>query len=87
MPLFLETSSALQNSWLRVLSHLPKVRSFWLELTLSLSISMLVSSLVIEVIETVFFYFFMKDILIVKKHKQKHLSNIQPNISASKKNI
>ena len=36
------------------------------------------SSIVIETIGTVFF-FFMKDILNVKKHKQKHLSNIQPN--------
>ena len=36
------------------------------------------SSIVIETIGTVFF-FFMKDILNVKKHKQKHLSNIQAN--------
>ena len=27
----------------------------------------------------------MKDILNIKKHKQKHLSNIQPDISKSKK--
>ena len=32
------------------------------------------------------FIFFMKDILNVKKHKQKHLSNIQPDIFKQKKN-
>ena len=42
------------------------------------------SSIVIEVIETVFF--FLKDILNVK-NKQKHLSNIQPDISISKKHL
>ena len=29
-------------------------------------------------------HFFMKDILNVKKHKEQHLSNIQPNISVKK---
>ena len=43
------------------------------------------SSIVIEVIDTVFF-FFLKDILNVK-NKQKHLSNIQPDISISKKHL
>ena len=42
-----------------------------------------VSSIVIEVIRTVCF-FFMKDILNVKK-TQKHLSNIQLDISKQKK--
>ena len=42
------------------------------------------SSIVIEVIETVFF--FMKDFK-CKKHKQKHLSNMQPDISTSKKSV
>ena len=44
---------------------------------------MTISSIVIEVIRAVLF-FFIKDILNVKKHKQKHLSNIQPDISKQK---
>ena len=44
------------------------------------------SSKDIEGIRTVFvLYFFMKDILNVKNTNKKHLSNIQPNISISKK--
>ena len=46
---------------------------------------MTISSIEIEVIRTVIFTFFMKDILNVKKHKQKHLSNTQPDISKQKK--
>ena len=59
----------------------------------------ILSSIVIEVIRTVSFFFFMKDILNVKKtnktikvtfnqiflNKQKHLSNIQADISKQKK--
>ena len=44
------------------------------------------SSISIEVIKTVFvLYIFLKDILNVKNTNKKHLSNIQPNISISKK--
>ena len=46
------------------------------------------SSIVIEVIETVLFlcfYFFYERYFKCKKYKQKHLSNIQPNISINKK--
>ena len=43
------------------------------------------SSISIEVIKTVFFVFFMKDILNVKNKNKKHLSNIQPNIFISNK--
>ena len=42
------------------------------------------SSIVIEVIRTVLFFFYERYFK-YKKHKQKHLSNIQPNISTSKK--
>ena len=46
------------------------------------------SSIDIEGIRTVFvLYFFYERYFKCKKHKQKHLSNIQPNISISKKNI
>ena len=41
------------------------------------------SSIVIEVIETVFFFFERH----FKCKKQKHLSNIQPDISISKKHL
>ena len=34
-----------------------------------------------------FIYFFYERYFKCKKHKQKHLSNIQPNISISKKSI
>ena len=44
------------------------------------------SSIDIEGIRTVFvLYFFYERYFKYKKHKQKHLSNIQPNISISKK--
>ena len=44
------------------------------------------SSIDIEGIRTVFvLYFFYERYFKCKKHKQKHLSNIQPNISISKK--
>ena len=44
------------------------------------------SSIVIEAIGTVLFiYFFYERYFKCKKHKQKHLSNIQLNISTSKK--
>ena len=47
---------------------------------------MRISSLVIEVIRTVFiFIFFYERYFKCKKHKQKHLSNVQLNISISKK--
>ena len=48
---------------------------------------MRMSSISIEVIKTVFvlYFFFMNDILNVKNTNKKHLSNIQPNISISKK--
>ena len=44
------------------------------------------SSIDIEGIRTVFvlYFFFMKDILNIKKHKQKYLSNIQPSIFKQK---
>ena len=50
------------------------------------------SSMVIEAIGTVlflFFYFlfFCERYFKCKKHKQKHLSNIQPNVSTSKKHL
>ena len=41
------------------------------------------SSIVMMVIETVLFFY--ERYFKCKKHKQKHLSNIQPNISTSKK--
>ena len=45
-----------------------------------------ISSVDIEVIKKVFiFIFFYKRYFKHLKHKQKHLSNIQPNISISKK--
>ena len=44
-------------------------------------------SIDIEAIRTVFvlLFFFYERYFKYKKHKQKHLSNIQPNISVSKK--
>ena len=42
----------------------------------------LISSIVIEVIGRVIFFY--KRYFKCKKHKQNHLSNIQPNISTSK---
>ena len=42
------------------------------------------SSIVIEVIEAVLISFHERYFK-CKKHKQKHVSNIQPNISTSKK--
>ena len=53
------------------------------KLIMQVQVSGVRSSIVIEVIRTVCF-FFMKDILNVKK-TQKHLSNIQPDISKQKK--
>ena len=57
-------------------------------ITLSL-VLLLPSSKDIEVIRTVFNFFFMKDILNVKNTDKKHLSNIQPNtlISNKKKHL
>ena len=48
---------------------------------------MIISSVDIEVIRTVFFFvfFFYERYSKHLKHKQKHLSNIQANISTSKK--
>ena len=44
------------------------------------------SSVVIEIIGTVLFFFYERYFK-CKKHKQKHLSNIQPNISKQKKHL
>ena len=44
------------------------------------------SSVVIEIIGTVLFFFYERYFK-CKKHKQKHLSNIQPNISTNEKTI
>ena len=56
-----------------------------MKMIMIMTMLMILSSIVIGVIRTVSI-FFMKDILNVKKHKQKHLSNMQPNIS-KRKNI
>ena len=46
------------------------------------------SSIDIEGISTLFvLYFFYERYFKYKKHKQKHLSNINPNISISKKTL
>ena len=45
---------------------------------------MILSSIVIEVIRTVSIFFFYKRYFKCKKHKQKHISNIQPDISKQK---
>ena len=50
---------------------------------MKMTMLMILSSIVIEVIRTVFIYFFMKDILSVKNIK-KHLSNIQLDIPKQK---
>ena len=49
--------------------------------------TMTLSSIDIEVIRTVFilFYFFYERYFKCKKYEQKHLSNIQQNISINKK--
>ena len=49
-----------------------------------MKIAMRISSIVIEVIRTVFFFYeiYFK----CNKHKQKYLNNIQPNMSKQKKN-
>ena len=48
-----------------------------------MKIAMRISSIVIEVIRTVFFFYeiYFK----CNKHKQKYLNNIQPNMSKQKK--
>ena len=51
---------------------------------MKMTMLMILNSIVIEVIRTVFIYFFMKDILSVKNTKN-HLRNIQPDISKQKK--
>ena len=49
---------------------------------------MAISSIVIEVIRAVLiFVFFYERYFKCKKHKQKHLSNIQPDISKEKKHL
>ena len=57
---------------------------------MKMTMSMKISSIDIEGIRTVFvlyIYIFHERCFKCKKHKQKHLSNIQPNISISKKSI
>ena len=53
------------------------------------SLWMIMSSIDIEVIKTVFnfFFFFMKKVLNIENTNKKYLSNIQPNISIRKKSI
>ena len=45
---------------------------------------MILSSIVIEVIRTVSIFLFYKRYFKCKKRKQKHISNIQPDISKQK---
>ena len=55
-----------------------------MRMRMRMAMIMTLSSIVIEVIRTVFFFYerYFKH----KKHKQKHLSNIQPDISKQKSN-
>ena len=53
-----------------------------------MKMTMTLSSIVIEVIRTVFiFLFFYQRYFKCKKHKQKHLSSIQTDISKQKKHL
>ena len=55
---------------------------------ITMTMLMILSSIVIEVIRTVsffFFFLFYGRYFKCKKHKQKHLSNIQPDISKQTK--
>ena len=56
-----------------------------MKIKMIMTMLMVLSSIVIEVIRTVFIYFFYGRYFKCKKHKQKHLSNIQSDISISKK--
>ena len=54
-----------------------------MRMRMEMRMSMIISSIVIEVIKTVLFFY--ERYFKCKKHKQKQLSNIQPDIYISKK--
>ena len=55
-----------------------------MKMKMIMTMLMILSSIVIEVIRTVSIFFFYKRYFKCKKHKQKHISNIQPDISKQK---
>ena len=52
---------------------------------MTMTMLVILSSIVIEVIGTVSFFFFYERYFKCKKDKEKHLSNIQPDISKQTK--
>ena len=55
-----------------------------MKMIMIMTMLMILSSIVIEVIRTAFIFFYERYFK-CEKHKQKHLSDIQPNISKQKK--